>query len=96
MQPDFFPALVNRALALSQLGRLDEAEKDYRALLAIAPRLHSVYFHLGEIDFQRRNITETRRHYRRFLETAAPGSAETRTAQQRLDEIASGKTRDKG
>lgn len=90
--PSFFPALVNRALALTQLGRLDEAERDYLKLLEIAPKMHSVYYHLGEIDFQRGKTSEARRHYRRYLDSAIPGTAEARTAQQRLDDIAAGKT----
>jgi tetratricopeptide (TPR) repeat protein len=89
--PAYFPALVNRALALTQLGRLDEAERDYLKLLEIAPKLSLVYYHLGEIDFQRGKTDEARRHYRRFLETAIPGSPDARTAQKRLDDIASGK-----
>lgn len=89
--PKFFPALVNRALALTQLGRLDEAEKDYLKLLDLAPQMSVVYYHLGEIDYQRRNAAGARKNYRRFLETSTPGTPEARTAQQRLDEIASGK-----
>ncbi len=91
-KPDFIPALVNRAIALTQLNRLDEAERDYLKLLETAPKMESVYYHLGEIDFQRGRAAEARRHYRRFLETATTGSPEARTAQQRLDAIAAGKT----
>lgn len=89
--PKFFPALVNRALAFTQLGRLDEAEKDYLKLLDLAPQMAVVYYHLGEIDYQRRNAAGAKKHYRRFLETSNPGTPEARTAQQRLDEIAAGK-----
>lgn len=87
----FFPALVNRALAYTQLGRLDEAERDYLKLLELAPKMQSVYYHLGEIDFQRGKGADASRHYRRFLENATPGTPDARTAQQRLDQIAAGK-----
>ncbi len=90
-KPDFVPALVNRSLAYSKLNRMDEAEKDYRHLLKIAPELTQVYYHLGEIDYQRGDALGARRNYRKFLETALPGSTEARNAQQRLDDIAAGK-----
>ena len=89
--PAFFPALVNRALALTQLGRLDEAERDYLKLLELAPKMQTVYYHLGEIDFQRGKGSEARRHYRRFLENTTPGTPEALTVQQRLNDIAAGK-----
>jgi tetratricopeptide (TPR) repeat protein len=89
-KPDYFPALVNRALAYTKLQRIDDAEKDYEHLLKIAPDMHQVYYHLGEIDYQRRDAAGARRNYRKFLETALAGSPEARTAQQRLEDIASG------
>ncbi|MBX3745345.1 MAG: hypothetical protein KF833_08535 [Verrucomicrobiae bacterium] len=91
IQPGFFPALVNRALANSRLQRLDDAEADYRRLLELAPRMNAIFYHLGEIDFQRGNATSARRHYRQFLENAIPGSPEARTAQDRLNDIAAGR-----
>lgn len=90
-KPDFFPALVNRALAYSRLKRMDDAERDYRHLLKIAPELTQVYYHLAEIDFQRGDAIGAKRNYRKYLETAIPGSPEARAAQQRLDDIAAGK-----
>ncbi|MCC6231344.1 MAG: tetratricopeptide repeat protein, partial [Verrucomicrobiales bacterium] len=92
-QPGYFPALVNRALALTQAKRFDEAERDYLKLLDIAPGVHQVFFHLGEIDVQRGKPDSARRHYQNFLERVPPGSAEARTAQQRLDAIAAGRVR---
>lgn len=90
-EPAYFPALVNRALAYSRLGQLEEAEKDYLKLSEIAPKLSVVYFHLGEIDYQRGKPASARRHYQRFLESATPGSPDARRAQDRLDAIAAGK-----
>lgn len=89
--PTFFPALVNRALAYTMLGRFDDAERDYRQLLQINPKLHIVHYHLAELDFQRSKGDSARSHYLRFLEKAIPGSPEARLAQQRLNDIASGK-----
>lgn len=89
--PGFFPALVNRALAYFQQGKLDESEKDYRRLSELAPKLTLVYYHLGEIDYRRKKGPEARKNYQRFLDTAVPGSPEARMAEQRLQEIATGK-----
>jgi tetratricopeptide (TPR) repeat protein len=89
--PEFFPALVNRALAYSKMGHLKEAEEDYLRLLEIAPELHMVYYHLAEIDYQRADVVSAKRHYRKFLQHALPGSPEARAAEQRLADIAAGK-----
>lgn len=91
-QPDFFPALVNRALAYSKMGKLDLAEKDYLKLLEIAPKLSIIYFHLGEIDYQRQNTAQARKHYEQFLANAPAGSPEAKLVTQRLADIAAGKT----
>lgn len=89
--PGFFPALVNRALANFQLGHLEDSEKDYRKLMEIAPKMNTVYYHLGEIDYQKRRGSEARRHFQRFLDGALPGSPEARAAEKRIQDIAAGK-----
>lgn len=87
-QTNNVPALVNRALALSALKRHDDAARDYRALIALAPHLHDAWFHLGELDFQRGNFAAARRNYARFLDAAPPGSDLARQARDRLAEMA--------
>lgn len=87
-QTNNIPALVNRALALSALKRNDDAARDYRTLTALAPGLHDVWFHLGELDFKRQDFTAARRNYERFLDKVPPGSDQARQARERLTEIA--------
>ena len=87
-QTNNVPALFNRALALSALKRNDDAARDYRVLIALAPSLHDVWFHLGELDFQRRDFPAARRSYLRFLDEAPPGSDLARQARERLAEMA--------
>ncbi|MFN0067322.1 MAG: tetratricopeptide repeat protein [Limisphaerales bacterium] len=86
-QTNNIPALVNRALALSALKRNDDAARDYRALSELAPGLHDVWFHLGELDFQRREFAAARRNFERFLDKVPPGSDQARQARERLVEI---------
>lgn len=87
-QTNNVPALVNRALALSALKRNDDATRDYRALIALAPNLHDVWFHLGELDFQRKDFAAARRNYLRYLDAVPPGSDQARQARDRLAEMA--------
>lgn len=53
------------AVALHRAGRLDEAERRYRALERVAPELAEIPYQLGRIALRRRAVTEARAHLER-------------------------------
>lgn len=89
-EPSNMVALMNRAIALLQSGQLDDAEKDYRALLARLPELHRVHYGLGEIAFRRKDSKTAVHHYELYLQLAPTNTDEAREVAQRLQQLKAG------
>jgi tetratricopeptide (TPR) repeat protein len=90
--PENRVALLNRAIALLQLDRLEAAREDYLALAEIMPNSHRIHFGLAEVAYRQKNTREAIKHYEAYLELPFNNPAETQTAQERLAELKGGKT----
>jgi tetratricopeptide (TPR) repeat protein len=55
VRPGSTEAYYNRGLFLQNIGRLDQAEADYMAILKLDPRYADAHFNLGYIDLVLRN-----------------------------------------
>ena len=92
LQPDNQAALLNRAIANLQSGQLDAAQRDYEALQKRLPTLHAIYFGLGEIAYQRKDVPAAIQHYESYLKfVPTTDSNEARGIQQRLQQLKAGK-----
>ena len=87
-------AVFFRAIAYLGTDRLDDAEKDYEALLKLAPAAHQIYYGLGEIAFRRKDTNTAISHYQAYLRSSRsnsiPDSPETRFVATRLQELQGG------
>jgi len=75
---------MNRAIAELQANKLDDAEKDYQQLLAIAPTMHAAYYGLGEIADRRKQVQKTISNFELFLKYAPKETMEIQAVQERL------------
>jgi tetratricopeptide (TPR) repeat protein len=92
LQPDNQAALLNRAIANLQSGQLDAAQRDYEALQKRLPTLHAIYYGLGEIAYQRKDVPAAIQHYESYLKfVPTTDSNEARGIQQRLQQLKAGK-----
>ncbi|HOW64886.1 MAG TPA: tetratricopeptide repeat protein [Candidatus Paceibacterota bacterium] len=89
-EPQNEAALMNRAIAQLQLDKLDEAEKDYLALLERLPKLHSAFYGLGEIADRRQERRKAISYFEQFLEFAPAGTIEIEAVRERLKALKSG------
>lgn len=88
LQPRNPAALMNRAIALLQTGQLEDARRDYEALLKLAPGQFAVHYGLGEIAYRRKDYDTALKHYRLYLRQAPTNSEEAVTVRARVQELA--------
>ncbi|MCP5521453.1 MAG: tetratricopeptide repeat protein [Verrucomicrobiales bacterium] len=88
LAPDNPSARLNRAIARLQIGQLDAAREDYLLLLKEAPEFFAVHYGLAEIAWRQGRKGEALDHYRRYLESARPGTQEYQEVQRRVAELA--------
>lgn len=92
LQPVHPEALLNRAIANLQIGKLEESRTDYEALQNALPRpSYAVYYGLGEIAFRQKKVRTALRNFNRFLEFAPEGVPEIEQVRQRIRALKSGK-----
>lgn len=82
-----YTAVLYRAIAELRAGQLDEALKDYETVQRHDPKLHQVYYGLGEIAWQRKDTNTAIRHYESYLSNAPPTMAEAKLVGQRIREL---------
>jgi tetratricopeptide (TPR) repeat protein len=87
LTPSNPPALLNRAIANLKTTNLDAAERDYKSLKIMMPKLPSVYFGLGEVAFQRNQKDIATGHYREYLKLASTNSDERALVTERLSQL---------
>jgi tetratricopeptide (TPR) repeat protein len=91
LNPDHAGALLNRAIANLNLGRLDEAKRDYVKLEGKLPKpLYAVYYGLAWIAEQKKNHKEALENYERYLKLAPPGTPESNWVRDRVKVLKSG------
>jgi tetratricopeptide (TPR) repeat protein len=82
--PDNAYALVNRAIASLHLGRLDDAERDYKHIMSKQVRVpHTVHYGLGEIAWRKKLTKPALEHYANYLKTA-PATTEREEVERRV------------
>ncbi len=84
-------ALIYRAIANLQLTNLDQAERDYKTLLAILPKPeYAVYWGLGEIYFQKKDARQALKYYEEFLKIVPAGSLDIKRVKDNIKVLKSG------
>ena len=78
---------MNRAIAYLQSGQLDAARNDYEAIQKALPTAHAVYYGLGEIAFQRKDVPSAIKHYEAYLKYAPPDTKEAKQIAERLKQL---------
>jgi tetratricopeptide (TPR) repeat protein len=86
-QKDNSAALLNRALARLQGGKLDAAKTDYEEFLRRFTPNFRVYYGLGEIAYRQNDWSTARQHYKEYLRYAPAGSGEANTVRERLQQL---------
>jgi tetratricopeptide (TPR) repeat protein len=88
--PDDAYALLNRAIANLQLGRLDDARRDYEHIMSKQSRVpHVVHYGLGEIAWRKKLSKPALEHYGNYLKTA-PASPEREEVERRVKRLKAG------
>ena len=85
--PQQTAALLNRAICLMRIGRLDEAQRDYERLLGLAPKSFQAYYGLGEIAWTKGRTNEAIQAYQAYLTNAPAGLDEAEGIRQRLRQL---------
>lgn len=84
---DHSAALMNRAIANLLSDRLDDAQRDYEKLRRLLPKVHAVYYGLGEIAFRRQRTAEAIAHYEAYLKYAPADLEEAKSVAARLSQL---------
>lgn len=88
--PDNAYALLNRAIANLQLGRLDDAQRDYEHITGKQTRVpHAVHYGLGEIAWRKKLREPALEHFNDYLKTA-PATPEREEVEQRVKRLKAG------
>jgi protein O-mannosyl-transferase len=59
--------IYNRAVVLAELGRMDEADEEYKQVLVVAPHMANAYNNLGHIELVRGNLDQAEAYIRQAL-----------------------------
>ena len=78
--PDDIPALMNKGLTLSLMGRLDEAQSTLEKALAIQPNNGVLHAYLAEVFEKKGDAVESKEQYEQVLKLISPDSPLARTA----------------
>ena len=87
LQPNNQAALRNRAIAYLQSGQLDAARKDYETIQKTAPTAYPIYWGLGEIAFQRKDVPAAIKYYEAYLKYAPSDTDESKQTTERLRQL---------
>ena len=79
--PDDIPALMNKGLTLTLMGRLDEAQATLEKALIIQPGNGLIHAYLAEIFEKKGDAIKSKEQYEQVLKLIAPDSPLARTAQ---------------
>jgi tetratricopeptide (TPR) repeat protein len=87
LQPENTAALLDRAIAQLQSGKLEKAQRDYELLRKQFPKYFAVYYGLGEIAYRQGKRAEALEHYEAYLKHGKAGTAEYKAIEQRVQEL---------
>jgi tetratricopeptide (TPR) repeat protein len=89
-QPENEIARANRAICLLQLNRFDDSRRDYEVLLKKYPDRYSLHYGLGELAEKKKDPSEARKHFQRYLELAPPNTTEYTNVFARVRQLKGG------
>jgi tetratricopeptide (TPR) repeat protein len=93
LQPSNTAALLNRAIANLQSGKLDAAKRDYESLRESQPEsAYQIYYGLAEVAQKQKDTSAALKNYKLYLKHAPKGTSEYENIQQRVKELESGKS----
>ena len=75
IDPGNVAALIRRGDALLELGRLDDAERDYSRALDRDPRQSAARLGLGRVSYERSDFEQAIAHFREAIQDQPEGSA---------------------
>jgi tetratricopeptide (TPR) repeat protein len=82
---------LNRAIANLNLGRLDDARRDYELILTKQSRVpYSIHYGLAEVAWRQKRPKAALKHYTDYAKTAPRATAEFEEVQQRIKRLKSG------
>jgi tetratricopeptide (TPR) repeat protein len=90
LQATNMPALFCRADAYLELGKLDEAQRDYEALQKLSPKAYPIYHGLAEVAFRKKDTNAAIHYYQADLANIAPNSPEAKFATDRIKSLKTG------
>ena len=87
LKSDNAGARTNQAICLFQMGRLDDARREYQGLAEKMPDLALVQFGLGEIAIRQKNTNAALQHFEKYLKTAATNTTEYADVTSRVQQM---------
>jgi len=87
LDPKNVAAVINRAIVHFHTGRLEEAKKDYEAILKQNSKDPDAYYRLGEIAKKSNNTSDEIKYYRLYLKYAPAGAEEIKLVTERLKQL---------
>lgn len=82
--PDDVPALINKGLTLSFMGRLDEAQAAWEKALAIQPKNGQIHQNLAALFEKKGDVERSKAEYEQIVQLAPPDSPVAKTAELKL------------
>jgi tetratricopeptide (TPR) repeat protein len=85
--PNYYVALLNRAISYLRSAQLDAAQSDSETLQKAYPKAFPVYYHLGEMACRRKDTNAALRNYELYLTNAPPNTQEAQFVAGRIREL---------
>lgn len=89
-EPENEVAILNRGISLLEIGKLDDAEKDYVKLEKLYPDRPEFQFGLGEIAAKRKDTTKALGHFEKYLKLAPASTPEYTNVVERIRQLKGG------
>jgi tetratricopeptide (TPR) repeat protein len=88
--PEYYTALLNRAIACLRTDRLNEAKQDAERVEKVAPRMYQVQYILFEIAWRQHDTNAAIQHGQRYLSSSPENPEEIKKVSERLKELKTG------
>ena len=87
LQPENPAARLNKAICLLQLNRLEDAQREYRALEEKLPDVPMLQFGLAEVALRRKNTNDALEYLDKYLKGAPTNTVEYSNVVQRVTQL---------
>jgi tetratricopeptide (TPR) repeat protein len=85
--PNYYAALLNRALSHLRSEQFDAAQADSENLQKAYPNAFQVYYHLGEMAYRRKDTNAALHNYELYLTNVPPNTKEAQFVAGRIKEL---------